>query len=142
MRQQQKLVAELYQGLQALVDAAFPKTCSKCGTSYPNLEAFLAGTYSTISSSGLKETEPGRNRPVVELYRNCHCGATLMEFFQDRRDDSEAGVLVRAKFAKLLDLLQHTGLSLATLRAELLLLLRGEQSEIFSLLGLNIDVRH
>lgn len=142
MRQQQKLVAELYQGLQALVDAAFPKTCSKCGTSYPNLETFLGGTYSTISSSGLKETEPGRNRPVVELYRNCHCGATLMEFFKDRRDDSEAGVLVRAKFAKLLDLLQHTGLSLATLRAELLLLMRGEQSEIFSLLGLNIDVRH
>lgn len=142
MKNQQKLATELYQGLQALVDAAFPKTCSKCGTSYPNLQAFLQGTYSTISSSGLKETEAGRNQPVVELYRNCHCGATMMEFFHDRRDDSESGVLVRAKFAQLLDMLQHTGLSLTTLRAELMLLLRGEQSEIFSLLGLNIDFRH
>lgn len=142
MRSQQKLATELYQGLQALVDAAFPKTCSKCGTSYPNLVAFLAGTYSTISSSGLKQTEHGRSQPVVELYRNCHCGATMMEFFHDRRDDSESGVLVRAKFAQLLDLLQQTGLSLSTLRAELLRLLRGENSEIFSLLGLNIDLRH
>lgn len=142
MKSHQGLATELYQGLQALVDAAFPKTCQKCGTSYPNLETFLTGTYSTIVSSGLKQVEQNRNRPVVELYRSCHCGEQMLEFFHDRRDDSESGVLIRARFAQLLDMLQHTGLSLATLRAELMLLLRGKHSEIFSLLGLNIDFRH
>lgn len=64
----------------------------------------------------------------------------MLEFFRDRRDDSESGVLVRAKFAQLLDLLQQTGLSLATVRAELTQLLRGRPSEIFNLLGLDIDL--
>lgn len=142
MKDRQRLVTELYQGLQALVDAAFPKTCSSCGTCYQDLGAFLRGTYSTISTSGLKQAEQSRSQPVVELYRTCRCGATMMEFFRDRRDDSESGVLVRAKFAQLLDMLSQTGLSLATVRSELTLLLRGEKSDIFDLLGLNIDLRH
>jgi hypothetical protein len=139
MKNRQILVAELYQGLQALADAAFPKACSNCGATYQNLEEFLRGTHSTFSSSGLKKADMERNQPVVELYRTCHCGATMLEFFCDRRDDSESGVQIRAKFAQLLDILQETGLSLATVRAELTLLLRGEHSEIFNLLGLNID---
>lgn len=142
MKNRQILVAELYQGLQALADAAFPKACSNCGATYQNLEEFLRGTHSTFSSSGLKQADMERNQPVVELYRTCHCGATMLEFFCDRRDDSESGALVRAKFAQLLDMLQETGLSLATVRAELTLLLHGEHSEIFNLLGLNIDFHH
>lgn len=140
MKNRQILVAELYQGLQALVDAAFPKTCSKCGASYQNLEEFLRGTSSTLSSSGLKQVEKDRNKSVVELYRNCQCGTALMEFFCDRRDDSQTGVLVRAKFSQLLNLLQETGLSVATVRAELTQVLRGQPSEIFNLLGLDIDL--
>lgn len=141
MKNRQNLVTELYQGLQALVDAAFPKVCSACGANYQNLEEFLRGTHSTLSSSGLKEAEEGQKYPAVELYRTCHCGATMLEFFRDRRDDSKTGILVRAKFAQLLDLLRDTGLSVATVRAELILLLRGGQSEIFNLLGLDIDIR-
>lgn len=142
MEKQKRLLTELYQGLQALVDAAFPKTCSDCGTTYGDLKEFLQGTYSTISTSGLKQAEQSCNQPVVELYRTCRCGAQMLEFFRDRRDDTESGVLVRARFAQLLDLLQQTGLSLQTVRAELTLLLRGERSEIFHLLGLDIDIRH
>lgn len=141
MKHQQRLATELYQGLQALIDAAFPKVCSACGASYHNLAEFLSGTRSTLSSSGLKEAEEGQYYPAVELYRTCQCGATMLEFFRDRRDDSQTGVLVRAKFAQLLDMLRDTGLSVATVRAELIVLLRGGQSEIFNLLGLDIELR-
>ena len=141
MKNRQILITELYQGLQALVDAAFPKACSACGATYENLKEFLSGTRSTLSASGLKEAEEGQNYPAVELYRTCHCGATMLEFFRDRRDDSQSGALVRAKFAQLLDMLRDTGLSVATVRTELVLVLRGGQSEIFNLLGLDIDLR-
>ncbi len=141
MKNQQRIVTELYEGLQALLDAAFPKKCTGCGKTFMTLKEFLQGTYSTISSSGLKLSEQNTKRPVVELYRSCQCGATLMEFFHDRRDDSETGAMVRAKFAQLLDMLKNTGLSLGTARAELVQLLRGGQSQIFNMLGLHIDFR-
>ncbi|MCK9987662.1 MAG: hypothetical protein AzoDbin1_04134, partial [Azoarcus sp.] len=38
---------------------------------------------------------------IVELFRNCVCGSTLMDCFRDRRDTSEAGLRRRARFGEL-----------------------------------------
>jgi hypothetical protein len=120
-----------YEGLTALAADTFPKRCGNCGRLYHSVEDFLRQTEAVRGNhSGLKASEDGGDRTVVELFRNCVCGSTLMDVFNDRRDQSEQGLRRRLRFEQLLDLLEARGIARDTARHELLRLLSGERSQL------------
>lgn len=116
-----------FEGLQALAAAAFPKHCNNCGRVYHTADEFLQQTQAIRqSSTGLKQGFDDNNIAIVEAYRNCYCGSTLMDFFTDRRDVSDAGQHRRQLFNKLLPHLQEKGMDRAEARAYLLRVLLGQ----------------
>ncbi len=125
--------ATLFAGLQALAESAFPKRCSTCGRVFESARQFMLETEEIRrGQTGLKQSLDDNDRTIVEVFRNCPCGSTLMDFFSDRRDLSEAGLKRREKFGQLLDQLVARGLDGAVARTELLKVLRGEGSELLS----------
>lgn len=122
---------DLFAGLKALAESAFPKRCRNCGRVFEDAEQFLYETkHIDQSRSGLKQSWDDNDATIVEVYRNCLCGSTLMDFFSDRRDLSEFGIKRRDKFGKLVEQLVTRGWSNDLARTELLKLLRGEHSEL------------
>jgi hypothetical protein len=97
---------------------------------YISSEDFVAKTKSLSGKSGLKSSYDDSDVPIVELYRNCVCGSTLMSFFSDRRDNSEKGQNQRAIFEKLLINLDAHNVPRLVARVELLKVLRGEKSTL------------
>lgn len=103
---------------------------------YNGPEDFIAKTESLSGKSGLKSSYDDSDATIVELYRNCICGSTLMDFFSDRRDNSEKGAERRRLFDKLLQTLESRNVVREVARIELLKILRGEKSELIESLGL------
>jgi len=125
------LLRQFFQDLRALADSAFPKRCANCGRIYETAEQFLANTRNiTPDRSGLKSSVNEDGAVIVEAFRNCVCGSTLMDFFGDRRDPSDAGVARREHFGELVRYFVTQGLEHDVARSELLKVLRGERSEI------------
>ncbi|WP_127478041.1 oxidoreductase [Sulfurivermis fontis] len=122
--------SDLFVGLQELSAGAFPKVCPNCGRTYENLAQFLELTVPAGGRSGLKAALDDDDRPVVELFRNCVCGSTLMDFCRSRRDESQDGQRRRATFNRMLDVLVRRGLAREVAHRELLKLTRGERSEM------------
>ena len=117
-----------FEGLQALAAAAFPKHCGNCGRAFATAQEFMQQTQSVRKDiTGLKQSFDDDSVAIVEAYRNCLCGSTLMDFFSDRRDISEAGARRRELFEKLLPHLQEKGMAPAAARQHLLALLRGKE---------------
>jgi hypothetical protein len=120
----------IFNGLKALVEAAFPKHCRNYGRSFATAEEFLLQTQALRRDiSGLKQSVDDDNVVIVEAYRNCLCGSTLMDLFSDRRDASGAGQHRRDLFNKLLPHLQEKGKTPQAARTYLLQLLRGQASD-------------
>jgi len=120
-----------FSGLKSIIDSAFPKTCPMCGKIYNNEQDFIKETTKINNQTGLKQSYDDDDHPIVELYRNCSCGSTLMNFFGDRRNNDETGEKRRAKFGELLDyLVSREGLEPEQARNELLKAIRGEKSDI------------
>ncbi len=126
----------LFDGLKSLSESAFPKFCSCCGCRFNSAQEFLKETDKLPKGSGLKASKDEDDHSVVELYRNCVCGSTLMDFFTDRRDTGERGFKRREKFGKLITLLGKRNLDTTSAPQELLKLLRGQRSEQLEALGL------
>ena len=125
--------SELFDGLKALVESAFPKRCANCGRIYESEEQFLLETQEIHpTKTGLKQSEDDDGAKIVEVFRNCSCGSTLMDFFSSRRDFSKAGEKRREKFQQLLDYLCVNGLDREIARTELIRVMHGEKSEILS----------
>lgn len=120
----------LFAGLQELSAGAFPKICPNCGRTYENLAQFLELTVPIGGRSGLKSALDDDDTPVVELFRNCVCGSTLMDFCRSRRDESDDGQRRRATFNRMLAVLVRRGLRSDVAHDELLKLTRGERSEL------------
>ncbi|HEY1147109.1 MAG TPA: hypothetical protein VGF27_00960 [Pseudoduganella sp.] len=108
--------------LRALVEAAFPKRCRNCGVVYQTADDFLQQTRAT----GLKQSRDDDDLTIVEVYRNCACGSTLMDFFSNRRDVSAAGDQRRALFEEWLADLEQRGMRREEARVHTRKLLRGE----------------
>lgn len=118
-------------GLRALADSAFPKYCRNCGRTFSTAEQFIEETEQIRQgTSGLKQSYDDDDLTIVEVYRNCPCGSTLMDYFSNRRDSSEVGLNRRKKFGEMLDMIAAKGIERDVARVELLKLLRGEHSEI------------
>lgn len=123
----------IYKGLQALSNSSFPKKCSTCGIRYETVEDYVSKTESIRKMSGLKESFDDDDKPIVELFRNCVCGSTLMDVFNNRRDLSPSGLKRRKKFDELLNRLVDKGFTAETARDELLKIMRGEGSELLKI---------
>lgn len=122
-----------FSGLEALAASAFPKKCSCCGRIFENSEQFLRETERIpTAKSSLKAATEDDGSIIIEVFRNCPCGSTLMDEFSDRREMSEKGEKRRRKFQQMLDFLAGKGLPREASRPELLKLLRGEKSEILA----------
>lgn len=131
MSKSSKWKKELYSGLQALATSSFPKRCNNCGRIYETAENFIQHTKNLQhQTSGLKQSYDDDDSIIVELYRNCECGSTLLDFFTDRRCINPQSIERRRKFDALLDLMVKSGLSSSNARIELLKLMRGEESEL------------
>ncbi|MFV0662148.1 oxidoreductase [Denitromonas sp.] len=121
--------AELLAGLKALAVSAFPKRCANCGRAYPDEASYLNEALPiSAANSGLKSSEDDDGSSIVEPFRNCACGSTLLDFFSDRRDDSVAGERRRARFDELLTYLTERGMRANEARRELRKVMRGEPS--------------
>ena len=120
----------LYAGLQALAESAFPKRCNTCGRVYPDAASFVAQTQMVPSGTGLKASQDDGGLPIVELFRNCVCGSTLLDVFGDRRDLSPEGQARRARFGEMLDYLETQGFRRNEARLELLNVLRGDSAKV------------
>ena len=119
-----------FKGLTALVESTFPRTCTFCGKTYETTESFLTETLNMPNGrSSLKAALEDDGTAIVEVFRNCSCGSTLMDEFNNRRDDSDQGKQRRDKFNKLLTLLQNQNLSTDAARKEIIKVLHGEKSD-------------
>ncbi len=124
---------ELYNGLQALSNLSFPKLCNTCGKRYENVDEFVSQTEAIRKMSGLKEDLDDDDEIIVNLFRNCTCGSTLMDEFNNRRDLSPGGLKRREKFGALMDRLVEGGMEMETARTELLKVMRGEGSKVLKI---------
>lgn len=112
---------DIYAGLHQLADSAFPKRCKFCGREYLNSTESLAATQPLrTNASGLKQSHDDDGHEIVELFRNCVCGSTLLESFWNRRDLSDEGVTRRKRFRDMTDKLAAGGCPAETARGELL----------------------
>lgn len=126
---------DLFNGLVALAESAFPKHCNTCGREYLSAEQFLRETHQIrVDKSGLKQSWDDDDKPIVEVYRNCVCGSTLMDMFSDRRDSSEGGLKRRNRFGELMQMLISRGVSNDIARNELLKVVHGQKSELINTL--------
>ncbi|MBT8339511.1 MAG: oxidoreductase [Desulfatitalea sp.] len=128
---------DIYKGLRALSEASFPRQCTTCGKRFETVEAFIRATQTVREgNSGLKSALSETDAPIVELFRNCTCGSTLMDCFNDRRDMSPAGLKRRALFDQLLNLITSKGVKRSLARTELLKVLNGENSSLLQKMGI------
>lgn len=124
-------IQALLDGLQAVSDSAFPKRCSNCGKVYETVEQFKLETDDLGNGSGLMANIGDTDDEIlVELYRNCSCGSTLMDFCYDRRDKSENGKQRRDHFNHVLVKLTSCGIDNDVARLELLKVIHGEKSPL------------
>jgi len=120
-----------FAGLKALSHDDFPKRCRNCGREFANEEDYFQQTQAIRpEASGLKGVVDPDDGPLVEVFRNCVCGSTLLVSCASRRDDTEAGHSRRRLFEELLGYLGRHGIERAQARTELLRVASGERSEV------------
>ncbi len=124
----------LFAGLRELAESAFPKRCRNCGQEYRSAAEFLAATRPVrADTSGLKQSVGDEGELIVDLFRNCVCGSTLLESFSNRRDLSEDGIKRRTRFQDMVDKLVAKGCTAEAARSELLKLMRGQPNDLLLL---------
>ncbi len=122
-------------GLTSFIESSFPKTCAVCGRTYHTAEEFLTETHNMPGGrSSLKGALEEDGTEIVEVFRNCACGSTLMDEFKSRRDNSETGKKKRQEFDKLLSFLSKQNVPVKIARTEILKLYRGKKSELINTL--------
>ncbi len=125
---------EFFSGLRELAESAFPKRCANCGREYQNAAEFLAATQPLrVDSSGLKQSRDDDGQAIVDLFRNCVCGSTLLESFWNRRNLSEDGIKRRIRFQDMVAKLVAKGCTAESSRDELLKLMRGQPNDLLTL---------
>lgn len=125
---------DIYAGLRQLADSAFPKRCKHCGREYRTSAEFLAATQPLrTNASGLKQGHDDEGHEIVELFRNCVCGSTLLESYWNRRDLSDEGLMRRKRFKDMTDKLVARGCPEKTARGEMLKFIRGQPNDLMEL---------
>ena len=125
----------LFDDLVALEQSSFPKKCVTCGAVYKDIEDFTSRTVEVQGRSGLKTSEDDDGETILELFRNCECGSTLLDFFENRRDTSEQGLRRRKAFDTVLNDLVEKGLEVEVARKELKHYMKYKKSAILEEFG-------
>ena len=124
---------ELFAGLRELAESAFPKQCRNCGREYATAQEFITATQPlSADRSGLKSSLDDDGEVILELFRNCVCGSTMMDNFNDRRDTSETGARKRQRFSELHTHLVNQGVEPTLATLELRKVARGQPSELLA----------
>lgn len=119
-----------FANLQALADDRFPKRCRNCGREYASEADYFQQTQAIRPDiTGLKAADDEEG-PLVEVFRNCVCGSTLLVNCASRRDHSAYGDRQRLLFDDLLVYLVRHGVERALARRELRRVAGGERSEM------------
>jgi hypothetical protein len=127
----------LYANLRELAQDTFPKRCNNCGIVYESSDGFVQFTQNVRPSiSGLKQGYDDDGNAIIELFRNCACGSTLMDVFYTRRDISQSGIKKRKDFDQLLQQLVRSGVKAERARLEISKWLRGHDNELMRLIDL------
>lgn len=121
---------EWHTGLRALDNSSFPKKCANCGRVFETALQFFRETVDINNEKGLKPFVADDTTVIIEAFRNCPCGSTLMDNFTDRRDESADGDARRKRFDRLKQSLIDSGLDADTAHKQTLELFREEQREI------------
>lgn len=121
-------LGEIFEGLEALAEGAFPKRCPGCDRSFASLEGLIAETRPLAAGDlqAVLQDEGVR----VQLRRRCACGTDLSALFDDRRASDPLGLKRRQLFDRLLSLLTDGGMDEAVAKVELLKVMRGEPSTV------------
>ena len=117
-------LADFFDGLQSLAKNSFPKKCKTCGKIFYTIDDYTKEKLLIKATKGIEETDP-----KVDLYQNCTCGESTLEFYRDRRDASESGAERRKIFHSLLKKLEERGIDLLDARIELIKIINGQKSE-------------
>ncbi|MGD9209698.1 MAG: hypothetical protein PVI90_02930 [Desulfobacteraceae bacterium] len=125
----------VFKGLKALSDSSFPKRCGNCGRVFETAKQYLEETENLNSGIGMKASYDDDDKSILEVYRNCICGSTLMDFFSDRRDLSEKGVKRRENFQKVLNYFEQQGIDPQIGREEILKFMRTGESSLLKQFG-------
>jgi len=119
-----------FNDLTVLIESAFPKTCNMRGKIYQTAEQFLHDTQNMPNKrSSLKEAIEEDGTTILEVFRNCSCGSTLMDEFNCRRDMSDKGSKHRNEFNRLLAISQNQNIPLDIARSEIIKWLKGNKTE-------------
>jgi hypothetical protein len=128
-----------FEGLRALLDSAFPKVCASCGYVYISAEQFFIETQDMPKGrSSLRSAIEEDGLILVEVFRNCRCGSTLMDEFGCRRDQSAAGLKRRLAFDNMLRALEARNIATDTARTEIVKFLQGQPTSLITLLNLEL----
>lgn len=120
-----------FAGLRAFNHDSFPKRCRNCGRVFASEADYFQQTQAIRPDiSGLKAVFDDEEGALVEVFRNCVCGSTLLVNCMSRRDDSPSGQSRRRLLDDLLGYLQLHGFERAQARRELLRVASGERSEV------------
>lgn len=128
---------EWHTGLRALDSSSFPKKCGNCGRVFETALQYFRETADVNNETGLKRFVAKDTSVIVEAFRNCPCGSTLMDNFTDRRDNSSAGDARRKRFDQMKQALIDSGLDADSAHRQVLELFRKEQRDIDKKLGLD-----
>ncbi len=110
-----------FAGLKLSAYGAFPKVCANCQRSYASTASFFADTRPPQTHpTGLMHTEGDAGESLVQAFRVCRCGSSLMQYFRTRRDTSAEGVDRREAFAMFVNQLARVGVSTEQARDRLL----------------------
>lgn len=125
----------IFDDLVALEKSSFPKKCETCGAIYDSTEEFTAKTENLNGKSGLKSSEGDEGETILELFRNCVCGSTLLDFFADRRDMSPQGEKRRKAFDTVISHLVERDIDEDLAKTELKYYLKHKKSPLLEELG-------
>lgn len=117
-------------GVRSAEDSGFPKTCRNCGRNYKTLGEFVRDTVSTTQGAGLKQGFTDDEQAIVELFRNCQCGSTLMSAMHSRRGNSDLASECRDQFDKLVAQMAATGKTHESAREDLRQVITGGYGDI------------
>jgi hypothetical protein len=129
--------SDLYANLTKLALGKFPKQCNYCGITYKTVDEFFITTLNIHPNrSGLKQGFDDDGEVIIELFRNCRCGSTLMDVFRNRRDMTAEGSERRKQFDQLVVRLGENGIQVMEAKAAILKWIRGQDSDLKKMLNI------
>lgn len=136
--EEEKVISDLYKRLQILLKSSFPTRCNKCGNVYHNAEEYLKKTHSIRPRKVLKRLIHENDSTMIDLFRHCSCGNVVIEYIDNRRDNSGKGDRKRELFEELVGKITVKGIAPKTAKVELRKVIQGKPSIVLKAKGFQV----